>query len=311
VIEDEIDAIAVRAEERRTAMELKAEIAALGRENVAFIRMIKELAKWKGPEYIGGDVSAYVDAMPMMLRRDLLHQLRQLHSWEALSPVTPTALPGRRNLIPVYVVLDESSSLVSDLDVGMQDLCDSLVHASPMSTVLHLAVLGYADDVAERLPLQGVQRGFVPGPLVARRGGRFGPAFVWLRAQIGQDAERLGSQNFAVRGPQVIFLASREPDDGTDWLLPHRQLVDRAQNPNAPDIVAFGIESATAATVAGIATRKEWSFLADGQEPRAAGTKFCEFVGTYVLNLARAVVDGDRGPQIACPEGFRPAYRDS
>lgn len=91
-IEDEIDAVRVRAEERRTALELKAEIEALGAENVAQIRMIREIARWQGPQYIGGDVSAYVDSMPMMIRRDLIDNIRQLRATHGRPPGDTRAL---------------------------------------------------------------------------------------------------------------------------------------------------------------------------------------------------------------------------
>jgi len=79
-VEDEIDAVRVRSEERRTALELKAEIEALGVDNVAQIRMIREIAQWQGPQYMGGDISGYVDSMPMMIRKDLVERLRRLRT---------------------------------------------------------------------------------------------------------------------------------------------------------------------------------------------------------------------------------------
>jgi hypothetical protein len=95
-VEDEIDAVRIRAEERRTALELKAEIEALGVENVTQIRMIREMAQWQGPQYIGGDISAYVDSMPMMIRRDLINNLRQLRATHGLTAEDTRALTGDR-----------------------------------------------------------------------------------------------------------------------------------------------------------------------------------------------------------------------
>ena len=95
-VEDEIDAVRVRAEERRTALELKAEIEALGVENVTQIRMIREISQWQGPQYIGGDISAYVDSMPMMIRKDLINNLRQLRAAHGLAPADTRALTGDR-----------------------------------------------------------------------------------------------------------------------------------------------------------------------------------------------------------------------
>jgi hypothetical protein len=89
---DEIDAVRVRAEERRTALELKAEIEALGVENVTQIRMIREMSQWQGPQYIGGDIGAYVDSMPMMIRRDLVTNLRRLRATGGPPPKATRAL---------------------------------------------------------------------------------------------------------------------------------------------------------------------------------------------------------------------------
>ncbi|GGO95088.1 hypothetical protein GCM10012280_51500 [Wenjunlia tyrosinilytica] len=86
-LEDRIDAIRVAAEKRRTGMELEAEINALGRDNVAMIRIVREFSKMQVPDYIGGgDVSGYVQALPMGALRDLLGRLRQLRTEHQLSP---------------------------------------------------------------------------------------------------------------------------------------------------------------------------------------------------------------------------------
>lgn len=85
-VEDEIDAIRFRAEDRRIAAELKAELAALGPENYVLIRQIQEIAKWKGPEYIGGNAAEYVDSLPMMFRRDLLDRMREMRQTGQLPP---------------------------------------------------------------------------------------------------------------------------------------------------------------------------------------------------------------------------------
>lgn len=79
LVEDEIDEIEVRRERRRAALELEAEIAALGPDNVAMIRIIREISQMQVPEYIGGgDVSSYVQALPMSAVRDLIGRLREL-----------------------------------------------------------------------------------------------------------------------------------------------------------------------------------------------------------------------------------------
>ncbi len=83
LIEDEIDQVRVLPERRRAALELQAEIDALGVDNVALIRMIRalirmirEMSSMQVPEYIGGDISSYAEALPMPVLRDLMSRLR-------------------------------------------------------------------------------------------------------------------------------------------------------------------------------------------------------------------------------------------
>ncbi|MFC4034821.1 SPFH domain-containing protein [Streptomyces polygonati] len=84
-IEDDIDAIAVRKETRRAALtlreELAAEIDALGPENAAVIRIVREFARFQVPEVIGGgDMAGVVHALPMSNMREVLGRLRELRS---------------------------------------------------------------------------------------------------------------------------------------------------------------------------------------------------------------------------------------
>lgn len=86
-IEDQIDVIQVRAEQRRAALELEAEIKALGPENVAMIRIIREISKMQVPDIIGGgDISSYVQALPLPAVRDMIGRLRELRQENRLGP---------------------------------------------------------------------------------------------------------------------------------------------------------------------------------------------------------------------------------
>ena len=56
-----------RAESRRVGMEIKAEVEALGRDNVAMIRIVREFAGFDAPQFIGGggDISGYLSPLPL------------------------------------------------------------------------------------------------------------------------------------------------------------------------------------------------------------------------------------------------------
>lgn len=88
-IEDRIDEVRVRAEQRRAALKLEAELNlqmdTLGRNNTAMIHMIREITKMQVPNYIGGgDVATLVQALPTTTLQNLIGQLNEL------KPVTPT-----------------------------------------------------------------------------------------------------------------------------------------------------------------------------------------------------------------------------
>ncbi|WP_257039954.1 SPFH domain-containing protein [Streptomyces sp. TLI_55] len=86
--EDIIDKYLARAEARRVGLEIKAEVEALGRDNVAMIRIVREFAGFDVPQYIGGggDISAYLSTMPLPAVQDLLARLRQLRLDQQLTP---------------------------------------------------------------------------------------------------------------------------------------------------------------------------------------------------------------------------------
>lgn len=86
--EDVIDRYLARAEARRVGLDVKAEVEALGRDNVAMIRIVREFAGFDVPQYIGGggDISTYLSTMPLPAVQDLLARLRQLRLDQQLTP---------------------------------------------------------------------------------------------------------------------------------------------------------------------------------------------------------------------------------
>jgi len=88
-IEDKIDEIRVRAERRRAAIELEAEINAIGRNNAAMIHIIREFANVQVPDYIGGsDVSRIMEQLPMGILPDLLERLHGLRRKQNTTQLT-------------------------------------------------------------------------------------------------------------------------------------------------------------------------------------------------------------------------------
>ncbi|MFF8287509.1 hypothetical protein ACF06W_33005 [Streptomyces albus] len=77
--EDAIDTVRVRAEKRRKALDLQAEIETLGLDNVMVLRMLKEITQAPVPQFIsGGDLSAFLETQPIARLEGLLERMRGL-----------------------------------------------------------------------------------------------------------------------------------------------------------------------------------------------------------------------------------------
>ncbi|MCB5911493.1 hypothetical protein [Streptomyces pinistramenti] len=94
--EVEIDEQRLRVDRRRVAMELDAEIEALGRDNVAMIRIIKAISGMQVPNYIGGgDISSYVDTLPMSAVARMMDRVKALRTDQQLGEAeTPLLTEG-------------------------------------------------------------------------------------------------------------------------------------------------------------------------------------------------------------------------
>jgi hypothetical protein len=78
--EDAIDAVRMRAENRRVALELKTRIDVLGLNNVMVLEMLQEITKAPVPQFIGGgDLSKYLETQPLARLEELLDRMQRLN----------------------------------------------------------------------------------------------------------------------------------------------------------------------------------------------------------------------------------------
>ncbi|WP_405676447.1 hypothetical protein OG292_17470 [Streptomyces sp. NBC_01511] len=94
IIQDKIDQTRIRVEEERAALTLRAtlraEIEALGRDNAAVIRIVREFANFPVPETImGGDIAGIVQGLPTVNMHEILSRLRELGTNDQLEPSAP------------------------------------------------------------------------------------------------------------------------------------------------------------------------------------------------------------------------------
>jgi uncharacterized protein YegL len=218
----------------------------------------------------------------------------------------PHELPPPPGIIPVYVVVDESlGPAMADLNAGIGMLYNALVQQPEIANVIRLSVIGFATEVDVQLALATVGAATQPPRLSVRDTARYAAAFQQLLDCIPRDTATLKAQYHSVRRPQVLFLTGSNPADSPQWTEVHRQLVDRGRIAAAPDIVACGVGGVPPETVARIATRPEYAFVSTGTDLGEAIIRFSAFIRSHVLNYGRAVLDGDQGPIIVSPDGFR------
>jgi uncharacterized protein YegL len=218
-------------------------------------------------------------------------------------------VPG---VVPVYVVLDQSLAVqawVAELNAGMGAVYDALLAEPRVAAIVRLSVLAYSDDAAVQLDLTAIGAGTRRPELSAHGQSQYAAAFSRLLDCIPRDVEQLKAARSAVRRPQVLFLTAAQPTDASAWSSVHRQLVDRDHQRYAPDIVACGIGGVDADTIARVATRPEFGFVALG-DTSSAIRQYFDFVARQVLGYGRAVLDGAAGPVLYQPEGFVPARED-
>ncbi|MFF9480627.1 SPFH domain-containing protein [Streptomyces sp. NPDC014733] len=112
----EIEERRLIAERRRAVLELDGEIEALGRDNVAMIRIIKEISGMQVPQYIGGgDISTYIDALPMSAVARMMDRVRSLRSEQQLGGATEApVLPEGRGAAVDAETLEDVEAVEAD-----------------------------------------------------------------------------------------------------------------------------------------------------------------------------------------------------
>jgi uncharacterized protein YegL len=213
----------------------------------------------------------------------------------------------RGNVLPVYVLADESFSMrrhIDQLNQGLADLHDALLSEPMAAAKVRFSILGFADGVKPRLRLADLRRETEIPKLVARGRTEYGRLFADLLRRLPADVRSLKGDGYRVHRPAVFILTDGQPSDD-DWRDALHRLVDHDVTPAAPNIIACGIGSARASTILELATRPEFAFVAlAGVDIGAAIAQFCAALTKSIINSAP--VGGPRTPRLVVeqPSGF-------
>jgi uncharacterized protein YegL len=215
------------------------------------------------------------------------------------------------NLLPVYVLADESYSLLDhaeDLNHGLVSLYEAL-RAEPMiAAKVRLSILGFSDDVEVRLALADLRDVENVPELRIRNNTNYQAVFTDLLTRIPQDVEMLKSSDYLVHRPAVFFLSDGQPNDDSDWLEPRERLINRTITPAAPNIVAFGIGDVQAETILQVATDEKFAFVAmPSTDIGTAIAKFFVALTHSIVQSGRSLTSPNAELVAEKPEGFRMA----
>ena len=208
-------------------------------------------------------------------------------------------------ILPVYFVVDQSGSMtpnIAELNEGLTSLLDSLQKQSFAAAKVRFSVIGFSDSAKTFMEPSDLRT--VPEMPTLQPGGMtsYAAAFNELGRRISLDIPALKSQGFAVIRPVVFFLTDGQPNVGDDWQTARANVLAERSHPN---IVAFGIGDADAATVAEVATKPEYALVAiPGVDTGAALMKFFDSLTQSVISSGQAVASGSAELQMERPEGF-------
>lgn len=202
-------------------------------------------------------------------------------------------------ILPFYILCDESASMaynggIDAINEGLPELHAAIAADPLVSDKSRICLISFSDDAEVLVPLaRAADIDAMPG--MAERGATcYGEAFRMLKAQIPQDIANLRADGYQVFRPAVFFISDGEPTD-SDWRGSYQELTDRASNPHAPNIIAFGVDAADPATIAEVGTTA--AFLA--QQGINPGNALKEIMRSLTNSIVQSA--GSSSPTLVVP----------
>ncbi|WP_229068944.1 hypothetical protein [Actinoplanes sp. DH11] len=212
------------------------------------------------------------------------------------------------NILPVYIVADESGSLgpqIEEINQGLESLLDAMRNSPLAAAKIRLSIIGFAEDAEVRLHLADVRQTTTPPLLQSRGASIYGAAFSKLRDLIPADLVTLKSEGYSVHRPAVFFLSDGQPSDGDGWRPAHQSITDRSIARWAPTIIACGVGDAEAETMLNVATSPEYAFVvAHGVDIGPAVSQFCLALTSSVVASGKSLGSGAPHLVVQRPGGF-------
>lgn len=208
--------------------------------------------------------------------------------------------PTGEQILPFYIVCDESGSMdatggIAQINASLPDLHAAIASDPLVSDKCRVGLITFSDTAEELMSLTKLSDVIHMPGLQARGLTNYGSVFDLLRTVIQRDIANLKSQGYSVLRPAVFFITDGEPTDEQTWEMNYRSLVDKSLNPQAPNIIAFGIHGADGSTIGKVGT--VGAFIATNGVAPASALK--EIMGSLTHSIIQS--SGSSSPQLVIP----------
>ena len=180
-----------------------------------------------------------------------------------------------QNILPFYLVCDESASMSGDAIDAMNKALPELHAEIGMNPVVsdktQFAIIGFSNEAEVLLELSDLSQIAGLPVLTAKGGTNFAAAMRCLKSQIELDLDRLKSQGHKVFRPVVFFLTDGQPT--SDWEVEYNELTSPSFR-YRPNIVSFGIGDADRDVISAIANFRAFIQEDSSMSPAVALQEF-------------------------------------
>lgn len=169
------------------------------------------------------------------------------------------------NLLPFYVVCDESYSMQGEPIKALNDALAQLHHEVGTHPVVcdktRFAVVGFSDTAEVIQPLADLQDLHALPELAPKGGTHFSSAFDLLKKEIEADVDQLKREGHQVFRPAVFFMTDGyATEEESKWLSALDDLTSESFR-YRPNVLAFGIGDADQQAIAKVGRTK--AFIVD------------------------------------------------
>ncbi|MFF6887511.1 VWA domain-containing protein [Streptomyces sp. NPDC012421] len=202
-------------------------------------------------------------------------------------------------ILPFYLLCDESGSMANDVDVlndSLEELHNEISTNPTVADKTRFSLIGFSTDAQVLQPLADLSDIDEVPALSAGGLTSFGNAFRTLLRCIETDVAALKAEGHEVYRPVAFFMSDGIPTDD-DWTQAYQELTASRY---CPKIIAFGIGDAEESTIAQVANFRAFIQKRDGVSAAKALSEFAKSLTRSIVNSAISIsADGGSDLKLA------------